>query len=155
MEFSKRTHWSHQTPSSNKIRDDYTWTTPDGQHQKLDWLYSLQPKMEKLYTISKNKSRSWLWVRSWTPYCLIQTEIEESMENHLTIQVWPKSNPLWSYRSDRVSEELWMEVHNIVQEVVTKTIPKENKWKNAKWLSEKASQIAEKREAKGKRERYT
>ena len=32
------------------------------------WLYSLQPKMEKLYIVSKNKTRSWLWLRSWTPY---------------------------------------------------------------------------------------
>ena len=40
---------------------------------KSDWLYSLQPKMEKLYTVSKNKTRSWLWLRSWIPYCQIQT----------------------------------------------------------------------------------
>ena len=40
---------------------------------KSDWLYSLQPKMEKLYTVSKNKTRSWLWLRSWSPYCQIQT----------------------------------------------------------------------------------
>ena len=40
---------------------------------KPDWLYSLQPKMEKLYTDSKNKTRSWLWLRSWTPYYQIQT----------------------------------------------------------------------------------
>ena len=39
---------------------------------KSDWLYSLQPKMEKLYTIRKNKTRSWLWLRSWTSYCQIQ-----------------------------------------------------------------------------------
>ena len=39
---------------------------------KSDWLYSLQPKMEKLYTVSKNKTRSWLWLRTWT-YCQIQT----------------------------------------------------------------------------------
>ena len=54
-------------------------------------------------------------------------------------------------------EELWMEVHHIVQEVVNKTIPKKKKCKKAKWLSEKALQIAEKRrEAKGKgeKERY-
>ena len=44
------------------------WSTP-----KSDWLYSLQPKMEKLYTVSKNKTRSWLCLRSWTPYCQIQT----------------------------------------------------------------------------------
>ena len=41
--------------------------------QKSDWLYSLQPKMEKLYTVSKNKTGNWLWLRSWTPYCQIQT----------------------------------------------------------------------------------
>ena len=40
---------------------------------KSDWLYSLQQKMEKLYTVNKNKTRSWLWLRSWTPYCQIQT----------------------------------------------------------------------------------
>ena len=44
---------------------------------------------------------------------------------------------------DRVPEELWIEVHNIAQEAVTKTIPKEKKWKKAKWLSEEALQIAE------------
>ena len=51
-------------------------------------------------------------------------------------------------------EELWTEVCNIVQEVVTKTIPKEKKCKKAKWLSEEALQIAlKRREAKSKREK--
>ena len=49
---------------------------------------------------------------------------------------------------DRVPEELWTEVHDIVQEAVIKTIPKRKKYKKAKWLSEEALQIAEKREAK-------
>ena len=55
-------------------------------------------------------------------------------------------------------EELWMEVCNAVQEAVIKTIPKKNKCKKAKWLSEGALQIAEERRAKkgkGERERYT
>ena len=59
---------------------------------------------------------------------------------------------------DRVPEELWMEVCDIVQEVVIKTIPKKSKCKKAKWLSEQPLQIAERRrEAKGKggKERYT
>ena len=43
----------------------------------------------------------------------------------------------------RVPEELWMEVRNIVQEAVIKTIPKRKKCKKAKWLSEEALQIAE------------
>ena len=58
---------------------------------------------------------------------------------------------------NRVPEELWTEVHNIVQEAVIKTIPKKKKCNKAKWLSEEALQIAEKRrEAKGKgeKERY-
>ena len=46
---------------------------------------------------------------------------------------------------DRVPEELWTEFHDIVQEVVMKTIPKKKKYKKAKWLSEEALQIAEKR----------
>ena len=55
---------------------------------------------------------------------------------------------------DRVPEELWMEVHDIVQESVIKTIPKKKKCKKAKWLSEENLQITEKRrEAKGKGEK--
>ena len=60
--------------------------------------------------------------------------------------------------TDRVPDELWTEVHDIVQEAVIKTIPKKKKCKKAKWLSEEALQIAVKRrEAKGKGEkkRYT
>ena len=59
---------------------------------------------------------------------------------------------------DRVPEELWTEVPDMVQGAVIKTIPKKKKCKKAKWLSEQALQIAEKRrEAKGKeeKERYT
>ena len=40
---------------------------------KSDWLYSLQPKEEKVYIVSKSMTGSWLWLRSWTPYCQIQT----------------------------------------------------------------------------------
>ena len=59
---------------------------------------------------------------------------------------------------DRVPEELWMLVCDIVQEAVIKTIPKKKKCKKAKWLSEEALQIAEKRrevKGKGEKERYT
>ena len=64
------------------------------------------------------------------------------MENHYTTQVWPKSNPLQLHsgsdkyvlgiRSDRVPEELWKEVSNVVQEAVTKTIHKKKKCKKDK-----------------------
>ena len=55
-------------------------------------------------------------------------------------------------------EELWVEVHDIVQEAVIRTIPKKEKCKKAKWLSEEALQIAVKRRKakdKGEKERYT
>ena len=56
-----------QTTQEKTLHMDITrWST-----LKSDWLYSLQPKMEKLYTININKTRSWLWLR--TPYYQIQT----------------------------------------------------------------------------------
>ena len=61
------------------------------------------------------------------------------------------------YLTDRVSDELWTEVHDIVQETGIKTIPREKKCKKAKWLSEEALQIAVKRreaKSKGEKERY-
>ena len=57
---------------------------------------------------------------------------------------------------DRVTEELWTDVHDIVQEAAIKTIPKKKKCKKAKWSSEEALQIAEKRrevKSKGEKER--
>ena len=59
---------------------------------------------------------------------------------------------------ERIPEELWTEICDIIQEVGIKTIPKKNKCKKAKWLSEEALQIAEKRretKGKGEKERYT
>ena len=59
---------------------------------------------------------------------------------------------------DRVPDELWTEVRDIIQETVIKSIPKKKKCKKAKWLSEEALQIAVKRrkaKGKGEKERYT
>ena len=75
----------------------------------------------------------------------------------LTIIQWKRQNRFKGLGLiGRVPEELWTEVHNTVQEVGTKTIPKKKKCKKAKWLSEEALQIAEKREGngKGEKERY-
>ena len=58
-------HSKHPLPTTQEktLHMDITrWSTP-----KSDWLYSLQPKMEKLYIVSKNKTGSWLWFRSWNP----------------------------------------------------------------------------------------
>ena len=50
------------------------WSIP-----KSDWLHSLQPKMEKFYRVSKNKTGSCLWLRSWTSYCQIQKGVYPSL----------------------------------------------------------------------------
>ena len=69
-----------------------------------------------------------------------------------TVEVTNKFNGLDPV--NRVPEELWTEVHNIVHEAVTKTIPKKKKCKKAKWLFEEDLQTTERRrEAKGKGER--
>ena len=112
--------------------------------------------MEKLYTVNKNKTRSWLWLRSWAPYCQIQTEIEESRENHSPFKYDLNQIP-YDYTVearnrfkgldliDRVPDELWTEVHDIVQETGIKTIPMEKKCKRAKLMSGELLQIAVKR----------
>ena len=57
------------TTQEKTLHMDITrWSTP-----KSDWFYSLQPKIERVCTVRENKTRSWLWLRSWTPYCQIQT----------------------------------------------------------------------------------
>ena len=63
-------HSKHPLPTTQEKtlqKDIIRWSIP-----KPDWLYSLQPKMEKLYTVSENKTGSWLWLRSWTPYWQIK-----------------------------------------------------------------------------------
>jgi len=61
------------TTQGKTLHMDITrWSTP-----KSDWLYSLQPKMEKLYIVSKNKTRSWLWLRSWTPYAKFRLKLKK------------------------------------------------------------------------------
>ena len=99
------------------------WLTP-----KSDWLYSLQPKIEKLYTVSKIKTESWLQLRPWTPYCQIQTCICKlkkagkttkpfrydlnQIPYDYTVEVRNRFKGLDLI--DRVPDELWMEVHDIV-----------------------------------------
>ena len=64
-------HSKHPLPTAQEktLHMDITrWSI-----SKSDWLYFLQPNMEKRYTVSKNKTETWLWLRSWTPYCQIQT----------------------------------------------------------------------------------
>ena len=132
--------------SSNNTREDPT----QGHHQmvniKSDWLYSLQPKMETLYTVSKNMTVSWLWLRSWTPYCKFRLKLNKvgkttrsfrydlnQIPYDYTVEVTNRFKGLDLIGS--VLEELWMEVHDIAHEVGIKTISKKKKCKKAKWLS--------------------
>ena len=128
---------------------------------KSDWLYSLQPKRENLYPVSKNKTGSWLWLRSWAPYCQIQLKKVGKTTGPFrydlnqipyvyTVEVKKidSRDYIWStvytvevrnrfkglYLIDRVPEELWTEVRDIVQEAEIKTIPKKKKYKRAKWF---------------------
>ena len=119
--------------------------------------------MEKLYTVSENKTWSWLWLRS--NFRLKMKQVGETTRpfrydlNQIpydyTVEAMNRFKGLDLV--DRVSKELWMDVCNTVQEAVIKTIPKKKKCKKTNWLSEEALQIAEKREVKGKgeKERYT
>ena len=117
-------HSKHPLPTTQEktLHMDITrWPT-----QKSDWLYSLHSKMEKLYTVSKNKTGSWLWFRSRTPlspnsdlklkkvrktirpfrYDLNQIPCDYTVEVRNTF----KGLDL----VDRVPDELWTEVHDLV-----------------------------------------
>ena len=136
------------------------WSTP-----KSDRLYSSQPKMEKTYTVSKNKTGT----NCGSDHKLLITKFRLTLKKvgkttrpfrydlnqipyNYTVEVTNRFKGL--VLVDRVPKELWTEVFNTAQEVVTKTIPKKKKCKRAKWLSEEALQIVtkeEKQKAKEKR----
>ena len=99
--------------------------------------------MEKLYTVSKNKTRSCLWLRSSTPYAKFKLKLKKvgktirplrydlnQIPHDYTVEVMNRFKRLDLV--DRVPEQLGMEVHNIVQEAVTKIIPKEKKCRKGK-----------------------
>ena len=134
-----------------------------------DWLYALQSKMKKLYTVSKNKTRS--DCGSDHELLIAKSRFRfKSRESHQTIPFrYDLNQILYDYTVEvrnrfkgldmiaRVPEELWMKACDIVWEAVIKTIPKKKKCKKAK-MAEEGLHIGEKRrEAKGKGEkgRYT
>ena len=110
---------------------------------KSDWLYYLQPKMEKLYTVSKNKMAA---------NC---ESYHELLIVKFRLNFWEVGKATWPFRDDlnqipydytvevrnifkgldlidRVPDELWMEVHDIIQETLIKTIPRKKKCKKSK-----------------------
>ena len=137
---------------------------------KSDWLYSLQPKIDKLYTISK-KTRRGADCGSDHELLVDKFRFKLKKVEKTTRPFRYDLNPIpYDYTVkvtnrfkgldliNRMPEERWTEVPDTVQETGTKTIPKKKICKKAQWLSEKTLQIAEeRREAKGKgeTERYT
>ena len=125
--------------------------------------------MEKLYTVSKNKTGADCGSDHELLIAKFRLKLKKigkatrpfrydlsQIPYDYTVEVTNRFQEL--DLTDRVPEELWTEARDIVLEAGIKTIPKKKKCKKAKWLSEEALQIAEKRrEAKGKREkeRYT
>ena len=140
------------------------WSTP-----KSDWLYSLQPRWRSSIQSAKTRPGAdcgsdhelliakfrlqWRKVGKTTrPFSYDLNQIPYNY----TVEVTNRFKGFDLINT--APEELWMEVHNIVQEMVIKTIPPKNKCKKATWLSEETLKIAEKRrEVKGQeeKERYT
>ena len=134
----------------------YTWTSPDGQYQnQIDyilcsqiWRSSIQLAKTRLEAdcdsgrellINKFRFKLKKVGETTRPFRYDLNQITYDY----TVEVRNKSQGI---RSDKVPEELWTEVWEIVQKAVIKTTPKKKKCKKAKWLSEEAFQIAMKEE---------
>ena len=160
-----REHTGHSIQPHKRIL--YTWTSPDGQHQnQVDyilcsqrWRSSIQSAKTRLgadcgsdheLLIAKFRLRLKKVAKTTQPfrYDLNQIPYDCTVEGRNRL----KGLDL----IDRMPDELWMEVHDIVQKTGIKTIPQKKKCKKAKWLSGEALQIAVKRreaKSKGQRER--
>ena len=146
----------------------YTWTSSDGQYwNQIDYILCSQR-----WRGSTQSAKTRLGTDCDSDYELLIAKFRLKLKkvgkttrpfkydlNHIpydyTMEVTNRFKRL--DLRDRVPEELWMEVHDTVQEAVIKTIPKKKKCKKEKWLSEDALQIAEKRrepKSKGEEERY-
>ena len=134
------------------------WSTP-----KSDWLYSLQPKMEKLYRVNKNKTRSWCGSDHELLITKFRLKLKKvgktarpfrydlhQIPSDYAVEVRNRFKGLDLI--DRVPDELWNEVRDIVQE--TGSRPSPWKWNAKERLSEEALQITvNRREAKSKGEK--
>ena len=147
----------------------YTWTSPDGQHRnQIDYILCSQRWRSSIQSaktrpgancgsdhellIAKFRLKLKKVGKITRPFSYDLNQIP----NNYTVEVRNRFKGLDLI--DRVPDELWTEVRDIVEDTGIKTISKKKKCKKAKWLSEEALQIAEKRrEAKGKgeKERYT
>ena len=145
-------------------RQLYTWTSPDGQYRnQTDYILCSQRWRSSIQSTKTRPGADWgsdheLLIAKFRLKLKKVGKTTRPFRDDLnqipydyTVEVLNRLKELDLV--DRVPEELWMEVSNILQEAVTKTIPKKKKCKKAKWLSEEALQIAVKRQAKGKGEK--
>ena len=147
----------------------YTWISPDGQHQnQTDYILCSQKWRS---SIQSAKTRLGADCDSDHEIFIAKFRLKLKKVGKATRQLRYDLNQIpYNYTvkvtnifkgldlTDRVPDELWTEVHDIVQETGIKTIPMEKKCKKAKWLSGEALQIAVKRremKSKGEKERYT
>ena len=116
---------------------------------KIRLFIFLAAKMEKFYTVSKNKTRSWLWLRSWIPIAKFRLKLKKVGKTtrpfRYDLNQIPYDYTLEARNRlkgldliDRVPDELWNEVRDIVQETGIKTIPMEKKCKKVKWRTTNA-----------------
>ena len=156
MPRERPSHGKHALPATQALTlhmDIIGWSTP-----KSDCLLSLQPKMEKLHTVRQQKTRP--GADCGSDHELLVVKFRLKLKNvgkttrpfrcdlyHIIYDhtVGMKNRFRGLDLIDTVPEELWTEVHNTLKEAVTKTITKKKKCKKAKWLSEEALQIAERK----------
>ena len=146
-----------------KLANNYFHYEVQMVNTKIRLIIFLQPKMEELYTVRKNKTRSSLWLRSWTPFTKFRLKLKKVGKttrpfrydlNQINYTVKLTNRFKDSDLIDRVPEELWTEVPDICIGGSDQDHPQEKEMKKAKWLPEEALQIAEKRrEVKGKGEK--
>ena len=140
----------------------YTWTSPDGQHQnQIDYILCSQRRRSSIQSIKTRPGAD-----CGSDHELLITKLRLKLKKvgkttrpfrydlnqilyDYTVEVRSRFKGLDLI--DRVPDELWTEVHDIVQETGIKTIPMEKKCKKAKWLSGEALQITEKKRSKKQR----
>ena len=114
---------------------------------KSDWLYSLQPKVEKQYKVRKNKTGSWLWLRSWLLIAKFR----------IKLKTVGKTTRPFRYDLNQIPYDYTVEVTKRLRGLdlieCQRILSRSRKCKKAKWLSDTALQIVMKREAKGKGEK--
>ena len=131
----------------------YAWTSPDGQQQnQIDYILCSQRWRSSIQSAKTRPGANChsdheLLIAKFRLKLKKVRKITRPFRYDLNKIPYDLSNgsdkQIQGIRSDRVPEELWTEVCNIVQEAVIKTIPKKKKLKKTKWLSEEGLQIAE------------